>query len=234
MALDIARGAAVTLMVMQHLALDLYWILGVRMYYDLIDIWFVIGRTAAITFFIVFGISAVLAKQKYQERFTRISLRRGLLLLLLGGLFFLITAQLNQINTIYFGVLSFLGVSALLLPLVVNRRESLLVLMVASFMVGNWLYNIQSDSLLLFPLGTYTLDVSTADWYPLLPWFGFIVLGVFVGHHLPQLPWLTRFRSNNTILTALEDIGKHALLIYVLHQPLIWGALLLYSRIRYG
>ena len=235
LALDILRGLAVLLMVMMHIVLDVYWFLGIRWYYDMMDFWNILGRTAALTFFVVFGISAVLASNKYHGGFVWYCLKRALLLLGFALLITLATSMIKQIDTIFFGVLHFLGVSALLLPLVVRLRYFSLVLAAGSFWLGDWLYHLDSTDHWLYIFGTYTTpNLGTADWYPLFPWFGFILLGVFVGHHLHLMRFFTGFTTQNAVLLSLALVGRHALLIYVLHQPLLVAALLIHLRLNFG
>jgi uncharacterized membrane protein len=66
------------------------------------------------------------------------------------------------------------------------------------------------------------------DYYPLLPWGGAALLGVACGRlnypdgrrrlSLPDL-------SAAAPVRALRFLGRHSLLIYLLHQPILLGAL---------
>lgn len=73
----------------------------------------------------------------------------------------------------------------------------------------------------LFPLGIHPRFFSSADYYPLLPWIFIFGLGCFLGGYFyngeapdfcyrPHCPPLAR-------------VGRHALLIYLLHQPVAYG-----------
>jgi uncharacterized membrane protein len=66
------------------------------------------------------------------------------------------------------------------------------------------------------------------DYYPLLPWAGMALLGVVVGNTF--YPAGTRRfalsdRSEWLPLRALQWLGRHALLIYLVHQPVLFGVL---------
>ena len=68
------------------------------------------------------------------------------------------------------------------------------------------------------------------DYFPLLPWFGVVLIGVFLGNSLYQ---------NNKRMFAVKDhsrfivsrmfcfLGRYSLIIYLLHQLVIVGALYL-------
>jgi uncharacterized membrane protein len=67
------------------------------------------------------------------------------------------------------------------------------------------------------------------DWYPVFPWFGAALLGVFVGFTLwPggrrrfDLPDL----SQTAPVRGLAFLGRHSLLIYLVHQPVLLGLLI--------
>ena len=68
------------------------------------------------------------------------------------------------------------------------------------------------------------------DYYPLLPWFGVALLGVFAGHSLypqakPRYP-LPDY-SQAWPIRGITFLGQHSLAIYLIHQPIIIGLLFL-------
>jgi uncharacterized membrane protein len=65
----------------------------------------------------------------------------------------------------------------------------------------------------------------TEDYVPLLPWLGVVLVGVAVGHWL-----LARERNAITALNRatpawLTWLGRHSLLVYLVHQPVLVGIL---------
>jgi len=70
----------------------------------------------------------------------------------------------------------------------------------------------------------------TEDYVPLLPWFGVVMLGVFAGPPMHRLA--SRLQPYCAVPTVkwLALAGRHSLLIYLLHQPLLLGGLTLYAR----
>jgi uncharacterized membrane protein len=66
------------------------------------------------------------------------------------------------------------------------------------------------------------------DYYPLLPWFGVALLGIFAGYSLypqgqPQFGWPDV--SKIPFVQSLRFLGRHSLLIYLIHQPILIGLL---------
>jgi uncharacterized membrane protein len=69
----------------------------------------------------------------------------------------------------------------------------------------------------------------TEDYVPLFPWTGVVLLGIAAGHLLwrhafAPLAWLARAPA------PLRWLGRHSLVVYMVHQPLLLGALWLALR----
>ena len=64
----------------------------------------------------------------------------------------------------------------------------------------------------------------TVDYFPLFPWWGVVLLGIFLGKQLypgykrifPLPDW-----SRVPLIQAVSFLGQHSLTIYILHQPII-------------
>lgn len=80
----------------------------------------------------------------------------------------------------------------------------------------------------LYPLGLGRIAGSQGDYFPLLPWMFCFFGGSFLGRYVHRLPQVLK-RSH---LPPLAFIGRHALVIYVVHQPIIYGAVILVMLIR--
>jgi uncharacterized membrane protein len=70
------------------------------------------------------------------------------------------------------------------------------------------------------------------DYYPLTPWFGVALLGVFAGYTLyphgqPRFTWPDL--SSVSIVRGLRFLGRHSLLIYLCHQPILFGLVFIWS-----
>lgn len=80
----------------------------------------------------------------------------------------------------------------------------------------------------LFWLGLPDLTrFASADYFPLIPWLFLFWCGLF----LARL-WRPRAGQAPVLLRPLALIGRHTLLVYMLHQPVIYGALWLWHAVR--
>jgi uncharacterized membrane protein len=82
----------------------------------------------------------------------------------------------------------------------------------------------------LLPFGIHSPGFSSFDYFPLIPWLGVFLIGAGLGksvyvsrrsllpRHLPQ--------------TFVNAAGRHSLLIYIAHQPVIMGVLYVLGLMR--
>lgn len=174
-------------------------------------------------------------------RLTRSNLRRGVITLLAGALVMAGSALAGL--PILFGILQCLGCSMLLYGLgqkVFDRLHPAMgLLWFAMFWLTRYLTDLgYVESGWLFPLGFIREDFYSADYFGLLPWFFLFLTGSSLGTWLrntldaaaaagrPGPGWTTL-----RIPALLTWPGRHSLIIYLLHQPVLYGlAWLLFGR----
>ncbi|MCL2747059.1 MAG: DUF1624 domain-containing protein [Oscillospiraceae bacterium] len=81
----------------------------------------------------------------------------------------------------------------------------------------------------LYAFGFVGPTFTSADYFPLLPWLFLYLLGTWVGSYIKagRFPrWFYNFR-----IPVLPVIGRHTLLIYMLHQPVVYLAVSLLAHI---
>jgi len=173
------------------------------------------------------GISLYLANQK-GINFSKLKRR----VLLLSGASLLVTiGSYSQFPSswIYFGILHFFLFSSIfgLLFLKFPKFSFLFgLVIILGFNLGvfnmHWLFKIVHEPLNL-PI-RYTEDLAN-----IIPWFGVFLLGLGFASSgfLEKVFDNSFFNSKNRINRAFSLIGKHTLLIYLLHQPLFFGVFLL-------
>nr|WP_308873711.1 heparan-alpha-glucosaminide N-acetyltransferase domain-containing protein [Thiothrix subterranea] len=70
-------------------------------------------------------------------------------------------------------------------------------------------------------VGLGTAIANTKDYTPFLPWFGVMLFGVYIGNKFERCSWcvhpLPRWRG----LAEIMWLGKHSLVVYLAHQPLL-------------
>lgn len=213
-ALDALRGLMILLMVGHHLLYDLAYLFGMPEW---------IVRNPVIEVASTLGAGLFIAMSGATASVSRSNLRHGLRILLAAAAVTVATAIFDRESVIVFGILQFLGVSALLyaaiapfwkkiprpiMPAVCGAVLALSLILRSLISGGVW-YTI--------PLGFCPTGFQTLDYFPLLPWFSVYLFGIWLGAVIfgRRLPagfyrWRNRF---------LEKCGKWSIWIYLLHQP---------------
>ena len=235
---DFLRGCALILMCLDHLCYDLY----------LLRFWFPAGgdgleklsrfgyavsvsdwRLAlhyvfAALFLLLAGVGSALSRHPW-KRFGQIAGGAAAVTLVTV----LLTLWFHADVTILFGVLSAMAVGALLcIPCRKKggRWAALAagILMIAAGFFLRWYaapetYDLPADRWWEVAVGTLHFG---ADWFPIFPCCGVILVGFFVGQ--------TWYASRQSLIPALRGktcflcaVGRYPLWIYLLHQPVIGG-----------
>jgi uncharacterized membrane protein len=107
-----------------------------------------------------------------------------------------------------------------------------LVLGLAAIAAGAFVSSPVFNRVPLQAVGLMTYAPETEDYVPLLPWFGVFLIGLFWGQILSRdlppsrtNPWWIRVPPMRLLAWA----GRHSLVIYLIHQPVFIGTLLLLS-----
>ena len=220
--LDALRGLCILCMVAIHAFWDLSAFGGFT--FDLPG-WFLFCRQYGhILFILLSGLCATLASRSFQ---------RGVYVfgaaLVISYVTFFMVQVLNFPDDmlIWFGILHLLGVCMMLFPLFKRLPVwALAVLGVGFVALGVWFESFCIPVNFLFPLGLRAQGFYCGgDYFPLLPWFFVFLLGTWAGRYvkagrLPQ--WFYTAKAPRLAL-----VGRHALLLYVLHQPLLYALTML-------
>ena len=77
----------------------------------------------------------------------------------------------------------------------------------------------------LMPLGLPWEGFASSDYFPLLPYLGFFLVGSALGKSVyrKKESLLPRVNTQNFLIRFFLLCGKHSLWIYLLHQPLLSG-----------
>jgi uncharacterized membrane protein len=220
--LDAARGAALLPMALYHGAWDLSVFGWIEADVAAGTGWTLLARATTIAFLVIAGMGLALATRA--EQAWRRALRRVLRIAAAAGLVSLGTWWFAPENMVLFGILHAIALGSLLAwPL--RRAPGWLLLALAAAAIA--LPALVRDA--AFAGGAWTWfglspEPSIAlDHVPLLPWWGCLLLGLVAGRSLPEAE-----RGAPGVLTRLAAwAGRHSLAIYLLHQPLFIGALML-------
>ena len=132
---------------------------------------------------------------------------------------------------IYFGVLHCLGLCMMLWPLFRKGSNGLLTILGILMIVSGLYLRTRGFS---FPwltvLGFAPYRFASSDYFPLLPNLGYFLLGAVVGRTLYREK-TSRFPREHPPLPFLQWCGRHSLIIYLLHQPILAAAVALYAAV---
>ena len=196
--MDALRGLAVCLMVLHHFLYDLCAFLGAPWWLFTNPVFDVLHYFFAGLFIFLSGIT-------------------------------LVTYFMDM--TIVFGVLHLLASCMLLFGLTRGFWEALpawvlpVLCLALIFLTAPCADGVTTQTPHLWLFGFTTPDFASADYFPLLPWFFVFLLGTWAGRYvkagrLPQ--WFYTARAPHLAL-----VGRHALLLYVLHQPALYALTML-------
>ncbi|MFA6458508.1 MAG: heparan-alpha-glucosaminide N-acetyltransferase [Patescibacteria group bacterium] len=237
---DFLRGVAVLLMIVFHLIFDLNYLDLVKFTLDSF-FWIAFERITATVFIFLVGVSLQLSYLRHQQAgelisFYKRNVVRAISLIFFALLITLVTRLYSPGSYIFFGVLHFIAVAILLALPLVRYHFANLILGLICLILGISLPLFLSEAILNYcSLIFWNENLNTLDYFPLLPWFGFVLLGIFFA----KLAYKNFKRQFSFDFTWLQDnkigacgalLGRNSLWIYLLHQPVIVGVLMVLSK----
>lgn len=239
--LDTLRGVAVIYMIAFHTFYDLYYMFDVPWAKAVLDILDYALLAAGIIFVFLGGVTI---------RFAANPAKHGARALVLAGIFTAVTAFMMPGQAIYFGVLHFFAVAMLVYSVIGKVMDKIPVWITVPVLLALYvftmntkegyfglegLFTVELPSILyynnnLYPFGIIGRGFASSDYYPIFPWIFLFLVGTIFGRLfidkdgdqkvLPK--WVYR-----RYLPVTSFIGKNSLLIYVLHQPIIYLILII-------
>ena len=242
---DSWRGVAIITMIIFHLVYDLRAYGGVPIVLHQ-GFWFYFQRFTAISFITLSGVSVVvsynrtLARRGSADGLAWKIMRRGLHVLGIG-LIFTVVMRVGGFGRIDFGVLHLIGTSIICSIPFLNSRRLTLATVAALYALSYALkfMGVQAPAGVywLAPLGIEPPGYFYADYFPFLHWFAVFLIGVYLGNALYQngaRKWALPNFEAVFPFSFLQLLGRHSLVIYVIHQPILIGLLLLTGSITFG
>ena len=210
--IDQLRGMAVLLMVFFHFCYNLN-------HFNIANLggkgvfWPEFAHVIVSMFLISVGLSLTLVHAK-QIKWPKFLKRLAILVVCAAGIS-LSTYILFPDRWIYFGTLHSIAVTSILaLPFLCFPRVALLIAVV-----------ILAANFLGYVVPWFRLAQGSMDYIPPFPWLSAVLLGIFLYHQ--------NFHKICFTVPVIEPViqffGKHALIIYLLHQPILYGLVDLYA-----
>ncbi len=237
--IDFLRGIAIIIMMLFHFLFNLY-------YFGNLDInlttgfWSYFADTGASIFLLLVGISLTLSYSRATLSTARLFkkfFKRGLKIFSWGIIITIITRIFLGDMYVIFGVLHLIGVSIILSYPFLKFRGWNVLIGVFCIITGACIENLVMDFPWLLWLGLRPAQFSTVDYFPLLPWFGVVLIGIFLGNVLypghRRIFYLVDL-SHLSPVKSLCFLGKHSLFIYLVHQPIFIVILFSLGLISYA
>jgi uncharacterized membrane protein len=216
--IDLLRGLAIVLMVIFHFCYDLT-VFGWADFNTSQDMQWKLFRTIIVSgFLLAVGMSSYLA---YQKSINYKKLAKAIGKLFTVSLFITMGSLFMHPKTwMYFGIIHFITV-ALPISVLFVRAPFMALVVGVGCILGYWI-----GILNLYPIWEWavlhlSIPSRTVDLVSFFPWIGVVLLGVFVMHKN-----LFKIRVKpNIFLNQLVLLGQHSLIIYLIHQPILYGLL---------
>ena len=230
--LDVFKGWAIVFMMVFHITFDLnyFHFISVAVHKE---IFWVNFRYLIVAMFLVsVGISLTLVhspKILWSKMFKRTRILGAVSLVITVATYFVFPH-----SWVYFGIIHFILLASWLgLPFLPYPRLTLgtaIVILIGSakgWLHTQWLFALLKTPLHLPP--TYTEDVL----HP-FPWFAAVLIGIAMTQHGWSYTFFkhTFWTSKNKFNTLLSFLGRHALLVYLIHLPLFFGLCMLIYKMK--
>jgi uncharacterized membrane protein len=231
--IDQLRGLAIVAMITYHFTWDLEFFRYVEPGTATVGPMKWYARAIASSFLVLAGISLVLAHgqsinwRTFGKRFAMVA---GAAALISTGTWFAMGERF-----IFFGILHQIAFGTLI-GLIFLRLPMALTLLAAAAMIAaaRYLRSEFFDAPFWWWLGLSSIDPPSNDYVPILPWTGMILIGIVLAKLATVRGWFATLTSSGAKTLSglgnwLSFAGRHSLIIYLIHQPLLIGGVYLFS-----
>ena len=232
--LDCLRGINLISMMLYHGIWDLVYIFGMDWQWFRSGFAYLWQQSICWLFILLSGFCWHFGARKW---------KRGLIVFGSGAVITVVTKLFMPDSVIIFGVLTLLG-SCMLLMIVLDKwfmRWNKIAGVMISFMLFLVTRNVNYGylgferwNLLRLPEMLYVNDFTTylgfmkpgffsSDYFSVIPWIFLFMTGYFLYDIVIEHKWLDKIEVGKC--RWLEWMGCHSLLVYILHQPVVFGVL---------
>jgi uncharacterized membrane protein len=205
--LDVLRGLAIVGMIIYHIgfSLDFYGIqeIAVRE-----GGWAVLRRSVQFSFLGLVGILLFISKKTPKQQ-----TKRAFIVFVCALIITQVTWIVIPDFYVRFGILHLIATSIVMMSFFSQRPYYALAIGCMSLILGTYI--------------KLPAAGASIDYFPIFPWLGVVAFGVFIGNMLykKRTP-LVRLKKN-ILTTPLSFLGRHSLIVYMVHVPMIIAALVI-------
>ncbi|MDR0980582.1 MAG: DUF1624 domain-containing protein [Methanocalculaceae archaeon] len=226
--LDTGSGVAILLMIGYHVLFQLSFFAP-----DQIP-WFnpyvLTGAPIAFLFVTIAGVSLILftAKENSLPKAARKMFVRGIYILCFAAVITMASWLIFPSEMIVFGILHLIGCATIFaIPFVVLKISGWITFGFGIIIIAvSPLLDYVRGPAFLIPFGITPVGFATLDYEPLIPWFGVLLIGVALGSVLykggVRCKALAGLGEMPKAAAPVAFLGRHSLLIYLIHNPIIF------------
>jgi uncharacterized membrane protein len=184
-------------------------------------------------FLLLVGVSLTISYRRAKEKLDAHKLKwkylkRGLQIFSFGLVITAVTMVYPGKGFVQFGILHCIGLSIIAAYVLLPCRWWNLVLGILIVIIGIIVAQFTYPFPWLAWLGLVPVGFYSIDYFPILPWFGVVLIGVFAGNvlypnHMNALR--KKDAKSSQPVRFGSYLGRHSLVIYLLHQPIIFALL---------
>ena len=236
--IDTLRGVALIAMATYHLTWDLEFFGYLDPGTATQGVFRIYARAIASSFLFLAGVSLVLAhgsQIRWNSFWKRFGVVAGAALVISIATFF---AFPNE--WIYFGILhnialsSLIGLAFLRAPIAIVVAVAALIvagMVVDAFIMPGLLHSPLFNTRWLSWIGFAEIAPRSNDYVPLFPWLAALLSGVALARIGVARGWAHRLAGTQERDTLLSKGGRHSLIIYLVHQPILIALVYLASLV---
>lgn len=224
--IDLLRGIAILMMIIFHTLFDLNFFQIIPV--DVITgFWRYFAYATASLFLFIVGVSLIISHARAEQKIDGFSLikkfiLRGAGIFCLGLLVTLATWLYLGEGFVIFGILHLIGISIMLSPLFFSFKK--FNILIGFIVIGiGYLISGMHGAIWLLPFGIHPATFWSVDYTPIFPWFGMVLIGMGIGSLVyPEgVRQFTLLPLPDIVVNPVSFLGRHSLVIYLVHQPVI-------------
>ena len=232
--LDTLRGFTLLSMILYHFIWDLVYVRELEIAWFHSELAYIWQQSICWTFILLSGFCWDLGRKKFLH---------GSIIFFAGILVSIVTELFLPQHRILFGVLTLLGTSMLLMiPLnrILHRIPPFLgtgfslILFTITKSINKGYIGLGKNLTLNLPtewydkgyfltfLGFTNKHFSSSDYFSLFPWFFLFLSGYFLYRIVFEKGITHQLKNCETSNTLFDFLGRHSLILYLIHQPLLY------------